>query len=161
MSFRDHLNEFYKNLDDKANYIIDILSKNGFNAEKSYLNGHYNKDANGKFVMDYYPIPVIDVKGLCNIELVVTHLNISTKTSLKNAVHFKYDKLSDYYYEVYGVIDYLADYYKSGEDIVKLYKNLEECNEKEIGFGFSFANNTAIDKILKLVVLFRDFGFYY
>ena len=161
MSFKEQLNEFYKNLDDKANYIIDILVKNGFNAEKSYINGHYNKDASGNYVMDYFPIPVINVKGLCDIELVVTHLNFSTKTSIKNAIHFNYDKLSDFYFEVYGVIDYLADYYKSGEDIVKLYKNLEACNEKEIGFGFSLANNVAIDKILKLVVLLRDYGFYY
>ena len=161
MSFKDQLNEFYKNLDDKANYIIDILIKNGFKVEKHYLNGHYNKDSNGNYVMDYYPIPVIDVKGLCSIELVVTHLNISTKTSIKNAIHFNYDRLSDFYYEVYGVIDYLADYYKSGEDIVKLYKNLEACNEKEIGFGFSFTNNITTDKIMKLVVLLRDYGFYY
>ena len=162
MSFRDQLNEFYKNIDDKANQIRDIMIKNGFRVEKGYFNGHYyNKDDTGNYVMDYYPIAVIEVKGLCDIEIVGPHINISTKTSLKNAIHFDYDKLSNYYYEVYGVIDYLADYYKSGEDIVKLYKNLEACDEKEIGFAFSFANNTTADRILKFAVVLKNNGFYY
>ena len=162
MSFKDQLNEFYKNLDDKTNQIRDILVKNGFRVEKGYFSGqYYNKDASGNYVKDYYPLPVVGVKGLCDIEVVGTHLNVSTKTSIKNAIHFNYDKFSDYYYEVYGVNDYLADYYKSGEDIVKLYKNLEACDEKEIGFAFNFANNTSVDKILKFVVILRNNGFYY
>lgn len=162
MGFKEQLNEFYKNLDGKAKQIKDILVNNGFKAEKNYFNGHYyNKDAAGNYVMDYYPIPVIELKGLCDIEVVGTHLNISTKTSLKNAIHFNYDIMSDFYFEVYGVIDYLADYYKSGEDILKLYKSLETCNETEIGFGFSFANNVPADKILKLIVILKENGFYY
>ena len=162
MGFKEQLNNFYKNLDDKASQIKKILDKNGFRVEKGYFNGHYyNKDAAGNYVKDYYPIPVIEVKGLCDIEIVGTHINISTKTSIKNAIHFEYEKLADYYFEVYGVIDYLADYYKSGEDIVKLYKNLEACDEKEIGFAFSFVNNTTADRILKFIVLLRNNGFYY
>lgn len=162
MSFKDQLNQFYKNLDDKANQIKEILDKNGFNVEKCYYNGHYyNKDSSGNYVKDYYPIPVVEVRGLCDIEIVGSHIGVSTKTSIKNAIHFDYKKLSNYYYEVYGVVDYLADYYKSGEDIVKLYNSLEACNEKEIGFAFSFANNTTTDKILKFMTLLKNNGFYY
>lgn len=161
MSFKDQLNEFYKNLDDRSRQIKEILVKNGFRVEMGYYNGHYNKDAAGNYVKDYYPMPVLEVRGLCDIEIVGSHINVSTKTSIKNAIHFNYDKLNDYYYEVYGVVDYLADYYKSGEDIVKLYKNLEECNEKEIGFAFSFANNTAANKILRFMLVLRNNGFYY
>lgn len=161
MSFKEQLNEFYKNLDDKAEQIKEILKRKGFKVEKKYYNGHYNKDASGNYVMDYYPIPFIEVSGLCDIEIVGTHINITTKTSIKNAIELNYDKLSDYYFEVYGVVDYLSDYYRSGDDILKLYKSLEACNEKEIGFGFSFANNTTADKILSVVVTLKQNGFYY
>ena len=162
MGFKEQLNEFYKNLDNRANHIRDILLKNGFKTEKNYYNGHYyNKDSAGNYVKDYYPMPVIEVFGLCDIEIVGPHINVSTKTSLENAIHFDYDLLSDYYFEVYGVIDYLADYYKSGEDIVRLYRSLEACTEKEIGYGFSFANNTPAVKILGLVTVLKDNGFYY
>ncbi|MDE7438897.1 MAG: hypothetical protein K2N23_00045 [Clostridia bacterium] len=161
MSFKEQLNGFYKNLDGKAEQIKDVLVKNGFKAEKKYYNGHYNKDASGNYVMDYYPIPVIEVEGLCDIEIVGIHINISTKTSIKNAIQLNYENLSEYYYEVYGVVDYLSDYYRSGEDIVKLYKNLEACKETEIGFGFSFVNNTTADKILSVAVVLKENGFYY
>lgn len=161
MGFKEQLNEFYKNLDDKAEHIKYILRRNGFKAEKKYYNGHYNKDAAGNYVKDYYPIPVIEVIGLCDIEIVGIHLNISTKTSIKNAMRLNYKILSEYYYEVYGVNDYLADYYKSGENIMKLYRNLEASYEEEIGFSFSFVNNTTADKILRIVAILRDNGFYY
>ena len=161
MSFKEQLNEFYKNLDDKAEQIKDLLKRKGFKAEKRYYNGHYNKDASGNYVKDYYPVPVIEVEGVCDIEIVGMHINITTKTSIKNAIEFNYEKLSEYYFEVYGVVDYLSDYYKSGDDIVKLYKNLETCNEKEIGFGFSFTNSTTADKILSVVVTLKQNGFYY
>ncbi len=161
MSFKQQLNEFYKNLDDKAEQIKEVLNRKGFKAEKRYYNGHYNKDVSGNYVRDYYPIPVIEVSGLCDIEIVGIHINITTKTSIKNAIDFNYEKLSEYYFEVYGVVDYLSDYYRSGDDILKLYKNLEACNEKEIGFGFSFVNNTSADKILNVVATLKQNGFYY
>lgn len=162
MGFKEQLNEFYKHLDTHAEKIKSILITNGFKAEKQYFNGHYyNKDAAGNYVMDYYPIPVVDVAGICNIEIVGSHINVSTKTPIKNAIQLNYNILSDCYFEVYGVIYYLADYYKSGENIIKLYKNLETCNERVIGFGFSFVNSTPTEKILNLVRILKENGFYY
>lgn len=162
MGFMEQLNYFYKNLDDRAKQIRNILIKNSYKAHKNYYNGHYyNKDASGNYVMDYYPIPVVEVEGLCDIEVVASHINISSKLTLKDAISFNYDTISDYYYEVYGVKDYLADYYKSGDDLIKLYKNLEICNETEIGFAFSFDNSTPAEKILEIIIILKNNGFYY
>ena len=161
MRFKDQLNKFYKDLDDQSNRIKDILTENGFTVKSGYFNGHFNKDASGSYVKDYYPIPVIEVKGLCDIEIVGDSVNVTTKTSKENAIKLDYEKLSRYKFETYGVIDYLTDYYKSGEDIANLYKSLEACNEREIGFGFSFANSTATNVILNLLILLKNNGFYY
>lgn len=161
MNFREQLNDFYKKLDDKAEQIKNILIKNGLKAEKKYFNGHYNKNAAGEYVKDYFPIPVIEVKELCDIEIVGMRINITSTTSLENAIHFDYGKISDYYYEVYGVVDYLSDYYKSGEELSVLYKNLGASEEQEIGFAFSIADDVSEDKILGLVTLLKSNGFYY
>ena len=161
MSFKDQLNKFYKNLDDLANQIRDILSKNGFTVKKGYFNGHFDKDASGNYVKSYYPISVIEVNGLCDIEIVGDYISVSSKISKKKAINFDYERLSGYNFEVYGVVDYLADYYKSGEDITNLFKNLEKCDEKEIGFAFTFASCTAIDVILNLMLLLKNSEFYY
>ena len=161
ISFKEQLNGFYKILDERADQIKIILIDAGFNVEKRYFNGHFDKDASGNYVKDYYPIPVIEVKGLCDIEIVEMHINVSAKISKENAINFDYGKFADCYFEVYGVNDYLADYCKSGEDITNLLKNLEACNEREIGFAFTLEKDCAVDRILKLLTLLKNNGFYY
>lgn len=161
MDFKERLNDFYKKLDGEAEQIKNILIKNGFKCEKKYFNGHYNKNAAGEYVKDYFPIPVIEVKDLCDIEIVGNRINISSKTSLERALHFDYGKISDYYYEVYGVVDYLSDYYKSGEELKVLYRNLETSEEEEIGFAFSLASDASIDKIFNIISILKSGGFYY
>ena len=162
MSFKDQLNKFYKNLDDKANQIKDSLIKNGFSVKKGYFNGHYlDKDSSGNYVKDFYPIPVLEVEGLCDIEIGGDCLNISSKTSIKNAFHLDYEKFLGYSFDVYGVVDYLSDYYKSGEDIAKLYMNLKASKENEIGFAFNFFKNVTTDEILEVMVLLKNNSFYY
>ena len=68
MGFKEQLNEFYKNLDDRANHIREILLKNGFKTEKNYYNGHYyNKDSAGNLFKDYYPMTLIELFRLFDI----------------------------------------------------------------------------------------------
>lgn len=161
MNFREQLNDFYKKLDDKAEQIKNILIKNGFQAEKKYSNGQYNKNAAGEYVKEYFPIPVIEVKDLCEIEIVGMRINITSMTNIDNAIHFDYSKISEYYYEVYGVVNYLSDYYKNGEELSVLFKNLGASEEQEIGFAFSLADDIKEDKILSLVNLLKSNAFYY
>ena len=162
MEFINQLNEFYKILDNKGTQIKDILSQCGFDVKMGYFNGHYvDKDCSGNYVKDYYPIPVIEVKGLCDIEIGNSFVGISSKLAINDALNFDYGKLSDYQYEVYGVIDYLGDYYKSGEDVGKLYRNLKKSNETEIGFAFSFESSATAEIILKAVNFLKNNGFYY
>lgn len=161
MDFKEQLNDFYKKLDGEAEQIRSILIKGGFNCEKKYFNGHYNKNAAGEYVKEYFPIPVLEVKDLCDIEIIGNRINISSKTSLENALHFDYGKISEFYYEVYGVVDYLSDYYKSGEELKVLYGNLANSEEDEIGFAFSIAADVAHDKILNVISVLKSGGFYY
>ena len=161
MDFKEQLNDFYKKLDGEAEQIRNVLIKNGLKCEKKYYNGHYNKNAAGEYVKDYFPIPVIEVNNLCDIEIVGNRINISSKTSLENALHFDYSKISDNYYEVYGVVDYLSDYYKSGEELKVLYDNLGKSEEDEIGFAFSIAADGSTDKIMHIISILKSSGFYY
>ena len=61
--------------------------------------------------MDYYPIPVISIKGYCDIEIEIDEITISTKLKYNDALNFDYSKIMHYDFEMYGVKDYLKDYY--------------------------------------------------
>lgn len=157
------LNDFYKLLDDRANEIVSSFLKThgGFKHTIGYYNGHYSKDDDGNYKLDYYPIPVISVFNICDIEINLYNTSLSTKLKRKNALAFDYSKLKDYDFEVYGVDDYLDDYYVKGNSIESLMKNLRESKEENIGFAFSFDKNIDGEQILKFIIFLSFNGFFY
>jgi len=160
---REDLNEIYKKLESKMHDITALLTSlhNGFDFTCGYFNGHYHKDANGKYVMDYFPIPVITVNGLCDIEIDLEKISISTKLEREEALKYEYEKLSEYVFEAYGVEGYLDDFYVEGNTYAELVKNIENSKEKEIGFSFMFSGDVGVEEVYKAVKFLRKEGFFY
>jgi len=160
---REDLNEIYKKLESKMHDITVLLTSlhNGFDFTCGYFNGHYHKDANGKYVMDYFPIPVITVNGLCDIEIDLEKISISTKLEREEALKYEYEKLSEYVFEAYGVEGYLDDFYVEGNTYAELVKNIENSKEKEIGFSFMFSGDVGVEEVYKAVKFLRKEGFFY
>ena len=158
---RDSLNEAYSGLEAKHNEIIRALTHRIFELNSGWYNGHYQKDPDGKWVRDAYPIPVITVKGLCDIEIQVDRISVSTKLKREMALEYPFDKLLDYEFEAYGVEDYLSDYYHPGQIVQDLKDNISASREAEIGLSFSFSLEVTGQKIFEFVKLLRREGFYY
>ena len=160
---REDLNEIYKKLESKMHDITALLTSlhNGFDFTCGYFNGHYHKDANGKYVMDYFPIPVITVNGLCDIEIDLEKISISTKLEREEALKYEYEKLSEYVFEAYGAEGYLDDFYVEGNTYAELVKNIENSKEKEIGFSFMFSGDVGVEEVYKAVKFLRKEGFFY
>lgn len=76
----DELNGVYYPLYIKANEILKrFVPSRIFEAEYGWYNGHYSKNQSGQYVMDYFPIPVVSVKGFCDIEIGIGQITVSTK----------------------------------------------------------------------------------
>lgn len=157
------LNEFYKSLEDRANQITSTLSKihGEFKFTTAYYGGHYYKNQAQEYEIAYYPIPVISVKNICDIEINVNNISISTKLTRDRALIFNYDLLSKYDFEVYGVEDYLSSYYRKGLSFEHLIDNIKSSDEKEICFAFEFSKDSNCDIILDIVRFLCFNGFYY
>lgn len=167
---RDDLNQVYKILDAKAQeFHASFLScssnnepiRTGMPCTCGYYNGHYHKDSEGQYVMDYFPIPVITVEGLCDIELDLDRISVSAKLKRDAALSYDYTKLDAYKFEAFGVEAYLEDYYVEGNSYEELRKNVAECNEAEIGFAFSFPFEISAGEMCEFVELLKREGFYY
>lgn len=68
---RESLNQLYRPLDEKLHELIAKLTKlhGGFTVTSGFYNGHYHKNVDGLYQADAYPIPVISVMGLCDIQI--------------------------------------------------------------------------------------------
>lgn len=158
---RDSLNEAYSGLEAKRNEISCALTHRIFELESGWYNGHYQKDSNGQWVCDAYPIPVITVKGLCDIEIQFDRISVSTKLKREMALEYPFDKLMDYEFESYGVEDYLSDYYHPGQSVQELKVNIGASSEAEIGLSFLLPHDVTGQKIFEFVKMLRREGFYY
>lgn len=160
---RDKLNEIYKKLENRMYRIVAPFTSlhKGFDFSCGYYSGHYHKNAEGKYVMDFFPIPVVTVKGLCDIEIDLDKVSVSTKLRREVALNYSYEKLLGYEFEAYGVDEYLDDFYVKGNSYSELVENIASSKEKEIGFSFLFSEDVGAEEIYKCVKFLRKEGFFY
>lgn len=158
---RENLNKIYYPIHIKAFEILARFQCRIFEPELGWYNGHYSKDENGQYQPDYFPIPVISVKGYCDIEIGFEQITVSAKLKREEALSYSFDDVKDTPFEAYGVEDYLADYYNSDMTVEQLHENIKNSGEKEIGFSFVFDHDADKDILFDFAKLLRRKGFYY
>lgn len=155
------INAAYSRLEMKRAQIISALFHGMFKLESGWYSGHYHKDDGGQWIRESYPIPVIGVKGLCDIEVQFDKLSVSTKLKRDVALDYSFQKFSVYEFEAYGVEDYLADFYHPGQTIEEMKEKIRASEEAEIGFSFMFPFDVEGRQLFKFVKRLRHEGFYY
>ncbi len=160
--FLNELNTFYHLLELKKAEIEVALYHRIFELESDWYSGHYHKgDEEGQWIRESYPIPVISVKGYCDVEIQFDKVSISTKLKRQNALAYSFEKFAGYEFEAYGVDDYLTDFYHPGQSIQEMKDNIRASEEKEIGFSFVFPFDVDGKIVFEFVKLLRREGFYY
>lgn len=71
------------------------------------------------------------------------------------------EKNKNYEFEVYGVNNYLLDFFHSGQSLCILKDNVNASDDEEIGFSFVFPFDVEGKDIFEFVKLLRRKGFYY
>ena len=153
---RSQLNEIYKILDEKAKDICQIL-----NCTFSYYNGHYCKTNSGNYEKNYFPIPVISLKGVCDIEIDLNQISVTTKLTREAAISYDYQKVKAYNFEAYGLENYLDDFYIDGDNVINMVNKIKNSREQTVFFSFNFPFEVAINTVCKLVEFIRREGFFY
>lgn len=157
----NEINTAYHRLELKQAELVRALSHRIFELESGWYNGHYQKDETGNWFRESYPIPVLGVKGLCDIEIPFDKISVSTKLKRNAALAYPFEEFVGYEFEAYGVDDYLADLYHSGQTMQDLQENIRACDEREIGFSFVFPFDVDGKQVFEFVKLLRREGFYY
>ena len=159
---KTELNEFYRNLYTKAQSLRNpFTSTSGkYKCSMAFFNGHYSRNDSGQYEMEYFPIPVISIIDVCDIEVGIDTITVSTKLSRFEAEAFDYSLLQKYKFEAYGVNNYLEDYYTNGSTIADFIQKVKHSNEESIGFSFTF-NNLDEDRVYAFVEFLSANKFFY
>ena len=159
---REMLNLLYRPLDDKMRELIVTLTKmhGGYKITSGFFNGHYHKNDAGLYQEDKYPIPVISIMGLCDIEIDFDGISVTTKLSKDQIVPFDWSSFGTVSFEVYGVENYLNDY-GNNLNIHALKDNVLSSPEKEFFISFSFPISTSGKEVLSFFKFLQRNHFYY
>lgn len=155
-TIQQKLNGIYKNLDMKAREIGAVC-----HCPVKYYNGHYNKAKNGEYEKAYFPIPEVNIMGLCDIEIGLDKICVTTKLTRDRALSYDYNRIASYSFEVYGVDSYLEDFFVEGDTIPDMLDNIRKSGEENIGFSFCFTHETSSDGIYEFAEFLREEGFFY
>ena len=153
---RSQLNEIYKELDGKAQEFGKL-----FQCTYGYYNGHYHKNIAGNYEPDYFPIPVISIKDLCDIEIDLNQISVTTKLTRDKALCYDYEKIKSYNFEIYGVENYLDDFYVAGDTISGMIEKIKASNEENVFFSFYFPFEVSANIVCKFVNFIGKEVFFY
>lgn len=151
----------YRALETRLEIVRAAVRQAGLECTSGWYNGHYARDGRGEFRRQAYPIPVVSVEKLCDIELGFSAPSITAKLSRARALTFPYETLPVCSFEAYGVKDYLSDYYHAGQSLETLRKNVASSNEAEIGFAFSLPMAIAPDALAAFLTFLKNSRFFY
>lgn len=162
MITKESLNQLYKELDHRANIILgQFISIRQRQVKLQYFNGHYSKNPLGTFEMEYYPIPVISVHNLCDIEINLDQIQITTKQKRSDIFKLDFSKIARYTFEIYGVNDYLSTYGTHKSTPEEIINKIMITNETNIAFSFMFIGGTEPSEIKKFTHFLELNHFYY
>lgn len=140
----DILNNFYDDYNDKAISLTKLLSKT-YKSSYSYTTKYNNES---------YPLPVISVKGLCEIILNEYEIDINTKISKSNLLKINFNDFKDYDFDIYSPYDYYNDLYEKGMSNKELKDKIKKTNYKNFGLTFIVPldmSNISIRKLINLL----------
>ena len=159
------LNQFYCRLNLKCAELVHGLRHRVFQVDWGWFNGHYEKDEDGEYYRNDYPIPVISVKGFCDIEVGPDAVTVTAKRKRRDILDGDFEKsfakLAGYYFEAFGVEGYLDDFYQPGMTLEQFRENVKNSREADVGFSFRLDFDVTGEQIYEFAKLLRREQFYY
>jgi hypothetical protein len=144
------LNSAYEPLRTHTHTLLKALTNSGFEYEWGYFAQHSVRNGSEWF-LEHYPIPVITVKNICEIGFDISRTFIEYKFKREDAIAFDFSRFYGFTFEVYGITDYLNDFYNAGQDINDIHAKIENSDEKEIGVSLLFGYLESIENLMKAV----------
>ncbi len=154
------LNGIYRPLHERATALSKLLREKGIDARLGWYNMHYRGTGGGEYAPDYFPIPVISIAGLCDVEFNIDTVNVTAKLTRKDSLEKNIDGIG-VSYEAYGVNDYLNDFRNAETTTEQMRRAIAQSDEKEVFFGFLLPQDIKADGIAEFIERLRLLGFFY
>jgi len=151
------LNSIYEPLHRQFKELKLTLEKYNFSySSAGWFNMHSVKH-NDDFINEYFPVPVLSIEGVGDIGLNLDYIFIETTISKEKAECLHLDNFNDYNIEIYGVRDYLIDYYQPNFEIGIYKEKIHESPEKEFHFTINLPQGISMNEIIDVISKLKNY----
>ena len=145
----DQLNQVYAPLRSRANRLTQVLSQRGMDAKWGWYANH-SVEVDGEYQTEEFPIPVVDVEELCEIGFNLDGCWLEFRLPRAAALAFDWGQLPGDA-EVYGVENYLMDFYHAGMDRSGIAARIAESTEQAVNTALAFPAEVELETLLSAV----------
>jgi hypothetical protein len=145
------LNEIYLEINQKKKDFIHFFKENGFQYRCGYYNQHSVK-VNDEWITEEYPIPVITIEQLGDLGIDINHIFLEIVVTREQALELDFGKFEPYRFEVYGVENFLNDFYNSTLPLQDIHERIRISDEESIGISFFFTVDEPVGQIGNAVI---------
>ena len=174
-TFKASLNEFYTALTAKAQSLMKSLMPlvdSTLLMSMSYVIKHYirnmyklaeeSPEHAEQHSENYYPIPVISLGGLCDVEVDTDAVSVFTRLKRVDMLRFDFSELAGYSFKAYGYgagsLVNFCDNETTPEDVKE---HILGSNAEVVDFYFDFHFDTDEGTVFALVKKLRNAGFFF
>lgn len=151
------INGAYQGLHERAEKLANVLARLGHKVEWGYF-GQHSTMVDGDYFLEYYPVPVITVKDVCDVGLDFTQVWVEGKLYSGAARELELNFLKKYDFSIYGIDNYLQELYEDGMSDEELHEAIASSEEREIGIAITLDDEPLTREIIEAVHLMMQLG---
>ena len=136
----------------RAAALASALKQKGVPASRGWYANHSVR-VDGRWQTEEFAIPLVEVGGLGDVGFDLDGVWLELRLPREKALTFDYAALPAPF-EVYGLEDYLTDFYHEGMDPAELSRRIAESGEREIGAALSFPADIPAEELAAVVLNF-------
>ncbi len=152
----ESLNGIYEPLYRQVKALRTRLVKEGFAVTWEWHAFHSTR-RNDEYNLEYFPIPVLTVEGVCEIGLEPDHIFVEGTLAREQALGFDWASVGRPF-EVCGVEDYLDPLYGPGLSLEELPGQIAASGESAFGLRFTLPANCGAEEVLAVAADCKRWG---
>ena len=146
----NQLNCIYKPIWDRAEIISRDLQEQGYTITRGFFNNHSVK-IDGSFITEFFPIPVITVKGVGDIGVDLDYVWFEVVFPKEKALTLDYAFIAkEFKFEIYGSKEYLKDIYNVQMAVSDIVPGIIDSSETDFCILFYFEQSVAAGDIIAI-----------
>ena len=144
----EQLNSAYAALGRRASALKVALTEAGERASWNWY-AYHSTLIDGEYRVEEFPIPVVEVEGLCDIGFHMDEIFVEFRLSFDHAFGFDFGQLPQPF-EVYGAEDYFHNFYTDGMDPDGIAARIMGSGEQEVCVSINLPGDTETDVLTAL-----------